>query len=434
MNRKHLYLGLIFLGIVFLTLPYFSTAQEKAPGQVDVIKVNDIISPAIAEFIGKSIEEATRNKAQCLVIQMDTPGGLDLSMRDIIKDIISADIPIVVYVSPGGARAASAGAIITLAADIAAMAPGTNIGAAHPVAMGGGQMSRTMTAKVLNDAVAYLTSLAEKKKRNVQVAVRFVKESVSIPANEALKLKVIDLIANDLNDLLQKIDGKTVEKAVGSIKLSTKGAKINYIEMGFRQRFLSALSNPNLAYILMMIGLVGLYFELAHPGAIFPGVIGGICLILAFFAFRTLPVNYAGILLILLGVILFIAEIKVTSYGLLTVGGVVSLALGSIMLFESPAPFLRASLTVIIPTVAVTAAFFIFALTMAIRAQMAKPATGAEGIAQEAGVARTRIDPEGKVFVHGELWDAYSEKAIEEGERIRVLKAEGLRLKVEKVQ
>jgi membrane-bound serine protease (ClpP class) len=312
------------------------------------------------------------------------------------------------------------------------MAPGTNIGAAHPVAMGG-QMSRTMTEKVLNDAVAYVTSIAEKKKRNVQVAVRFVKESVSIPANEALKLKVVDLMANDLNDLLQKIDGKTVEKPWGAIKLSTKGAKINFIEMGFRQRFLSALSNPNLAYILMMIGLVGLYFELAHPGAIFPGVIGGICLILAFFAFRTLPVNYAGILLILLGVFLFIAEIKVTSYGLLTVGGVVSLALGSIMLFESPVPFLRASLSVIIPTVAVTAAFFIFALTMAIKAQMAKPATGSEGIVQETGIARTRIAPEGKVFVHGELWDAYSEKLIEEGERIRVLKTEGLKLKVEKL-
>jgi membrane-bound serine protease (ClpP class) len=261
-----------------------------------------------------------------------------------------------------------------------------------------------------------------------------VKESVSIPANEALKLKVIDLIANDLNDLLQKIDGKTVEKPLGAVKLSTKGAKVNFIEMGFRQRFLAALSNPNLAYILMMIGLVGLYFELAHPGVIFPGVIGGICLILAFFAFRTLPVNYAGILLILLGVFLFIAEIKIASYGLLTVGGVVSLALGSIMLFESPAPFLRASLSVIIPTVAVTAAFFIFAMTMAIKAQMAKPATGSEGLVGETGIARTRLDPEGKVFVHGEFWNAYTDETIEEGEKIRILKAEGLSVKVEKLK
>lgn len=434
MNRKFSFLCLIFLGILFLSLPFFATAQEKAPEKhVDVIKINDIITPAVAEFISRSIEEATKDRAQCLIIQMDTPGGLDLSMRDIIKDMMNADIPIVVYVAPSGARAASAGAIITLAADIAAMAPGTNIGAAHPVAMGG-QMSRTMTEKVLNDAVAYVTSIAEKKKRNVQVAVRFVKESVSIPANEALKLKVIDLIANELNDLLQKIDGKTVEKPWGAIKLSTKGAKINLIEMGFRQRFLAVLSNPNIAYILMMIGLVGLYFELAHPGAIFPGVIGGICLILSFFAFRTLPVNYAGILLILLGVFLFIAEIKVASYGLLTVGGVVCLALGSIMLFESPIPYLRASFSVIIPTVAVTAAFFIFALTMAIKAQLAKPATGSEGIVGETGIARTRIDPEGKVFVHGEFWNAYTDETIEEGEKIRVLKAEGLILKVEKLR
>ena len=431
MNRKSLFLGLILLGMVGFSFSWLSAAEEKRAAYV--IKIHDIITPAIAEFVGKSIEQATQDRAECLIIQMDTPGGLDLSMRDIIKDMMSSDIPIVVYVGPSGARAASAGALITVAADIAAMAPGTNIGAAHPVAMGGGQMSRTMTEKVLNDAVAYVTSIAEKKKRNVQVAVRFVKESVSIPANEALKLKVIDLIASNLNDLLQKIDGKTIEKPLGTIKLSTKGAKVNFIEMGFRQRFLSALSNPNLAYILMMIGLVGLYFELAHPGVIFPGVIGGICLILAFFAFRTLPVNYAGILLILLGVFLFIAEIKIASYGLLTVGGVVSLALGSIMLFESPAPFLRASLSVIIPTVAVTAAFFIFAMTMAIKAQMAKPATGAEGIVDETGVARTRIDPEGKVFVHGEFWNAYSEKIIEEGERIRVLKTEGLRLKVEKL-
>ena len=434
MNRKFLFVCLIFMGILFLSFPYFSTAQEKAQEKlVVVIKINDIITPAVAEFISKSIEQATKDRAECLIIQMDTPGGLDLSMRDIIKDMMNAEVPIVVYVGPSGARAASAGVFITLASDIAAMAPGTNIGAAHPVAMGG-KMDRTMAEKVVNDAVAYVKSIAEKKGRNVQWAIRAVKESVSIPANEALKLKVIDLIAKDLNELLEKIDGKTVEKSRRTIKLATKGVKVNHLEMDFRQRILASLSNPNIAYILMMIGLVGLYFELAHPGVIFPGVIGGICLILAFFAFRTLPVNYAGILLILLGLILFIAEIKVASYGLLTVGGVVSLALGSIMLFESPAPFLRASLTVIIPTVAVTAAVFIFAMTMAIKAQMAKPATGSEGLVGETGIARTRLDPEGKVFVHGEFWNAYTDETIEEGEKIRILKAEGLIVKVEKLK
>ncbi|MBI5968741.1 MAG: nodulation protein NfeD [Deltaproteobacteria bacterium] len=430
MNRKYFFLSIFFLSIILLAFPWISATQEK---RVDVIKINDIITPAIAEFISKSIEQASKDRAECLIIQMDTPGGLDLSMRDIVKDIMNADIPIVVYVAPSGARAASAGVFITLAADIAAMAPGTNIGAAHPVAMGG-RMDRTMAEKVVNDAVAYIKSIAAKKGRNVDWAVRAVKESVSIPETEALKIKVIDLIAKDINDLLEKIDGKTVEKPRGKIKLAVKGLKINTMEMDFRQRVLAALSNPNIAYILMMIGLVGLYFELAHPGAIFPGVIGGICLILAFFAFRTLPVNYAGILLILLGVFLFIAEIKIPSYGLLTVGGIISLALGSIMLFDAPVPYLRASFSVIIPTVAVTAAFFIFALTMAIKAQLAKPATGSEGISGETGVARTRLDPEGKVFVHGEWWNAYSDESIQEGEKIRVLKTDGLKLKVEKLK
>jgi len=410
------------------------TAQEKTaqPKQVDVIKINDAITPAIANFIQKSIEQSVKDGAECLVIEMDTPGGLDLSMRDIIKDMMNADIPIVVYVAPSGARAASAGVFITLASDIAAMAPGTNIGAAHPVAMGG-KMDRTMTEKVVNDAVAYIGSIAEKKGRNVKWATQAVKESVSITETEALKIKIVDLIAKNRDDLLTKIDGKTVEKARRTFKLATKGAKINMVEMGFRERFLATLSNPNIAYILMMIGLVGLYFELSNPGAIFPGVIGGICLILAFFAFRSLPVNYAGVLLILLGVVLFIAEIKIASYGLLTVGGVISLALGSIMLFESPFPYLRASLAVIIPTVAVTAAFFIFAVTMTIKAHLAKPATGAEGLQGEIGRVTTRLAPEGKVFVHGELWNAYIDGTLEEGQKIRVLKAEGLKLKVEKV-
>ncbi len=430
MNRKRLFLFFILPAFLLFAFPWPLAAQEK---HVDVIKINDIITPAVADFISRSITQASKDRAECLIIQMDTPGGLDLSMRDIIKEMMNSDVPIVVYVSPSGARAASAGAIITLASDIAAMAPGTNIGAAHPVAMGG-KMDRTMAEKVVNDAVAYVRSIAEKKGRNVQWAIRAVKESVSIPANEALKLKVIDLIAKDVDDLLEKIDGKTVEKPRGMVKLATKGLKINNVEMDFRQRILASLSNPNIAYILMMIGLVGLYFELAHPGAIFPGVIGGICLILSFFAFRTLPVNYAGILLILLGVFLFIAEIKIASYGLLSVGGVVSLALGSIMLFESPVPYLRASLSVIIPTVVVTAAFFIFALTMAIRAQMAKPATGSEGLMGETGVAKTRLDPEGKVFIHGEFWNAYTDGTIEEGEKIRVLKAEGLKVKVEKLK
>jgi membrane-bound serine protease (ClpP class) len=426
MNRKFFFLFLCVWG-VWLCLPRLSGTQEKF---VNVLKINDAITPAIADFISKGIEQSSRERAECLVIQLDTPGGLDLSMRDIIKDMLNADLPIVVYVAPSGARAASAGVFITLAADIAAMAPGTNIGAAHPVSVGGGKMDRTMAEKVVNDAVAYIESIAAKKGRNVKWAAKAVRESVSITETEALKIKIIDLIAKNMDDLLAKIDGRTVEKPSRTIKLATKGLQTKVLEMGFRERFLAILSNPNIAYILMMIGLVGLYFELSNPGAIFPGVIGGICLILSFFAFRTLPVNYAGVLLILLGVFLFIAEIKIPSYGLLTVGGVISLALGSIMLFESPLPYLRASLTVIIPTVLVTAAFFILAVTMTIRAHMAKPATGAEGLVGEIGTAATRLTPEGKVFVHGEFWNAYADEPIEAGEKIRILKTEGLKLKV----
>jgi len=424
------FLGLFLSGLLLSLVPGFLPAQEK---QVNILKINDAITPAIADFIKRGIEQSVKDKAECLVIQMDTPGGLDLSMRDIIKEMMNADIPIVVYVAPSGARAASAGVFITLASDIAAMAPGTNIGAAHPVAVGGGRMDRTMAEKVVNDAVAYIESIAAKKGRNVKWAAKAVRESVSITETEALKIKIIDLIAKDVDDLLAKIDGKTVEKSRRTLKLATKGLKTKQVEMGFRESFLATLSNPNIAYILMMIGLAGLYFELSNPGAVFPGVIGGICLILAFFAFRTLPVNYAGILLILLGIFLFIAEIKIASYGLLSVGGIVSLALGSIMLFDSPLPFLRASLTVIIPTVLVAAGFFIFAVTMTVKAHRAKPATGKEGLLGEVGKATTRIAPEGKVFVHGELWNAYADGIIEEGQKVRVVKAEGLWVKVERI-
>jgi membrane-bound serine protease (ClpP class) len=286
---------------------------------------------------------------------------------------------------------------------------------------------------VENDAVAYIESIAAKRGRNGKWAARAVRESVSITETEALKINVVDLIAKDVGDLLTRIDGKTVEKFGKTIKLDTKGAQVQVVEMGFRERFLAVLSNPNIAYILMMIGLAGLYFEFSNPGAIFPGVIGAIGLLLSFLAFRTIPVNYAGALLVLLGLFLFLAEIWISSYGLLTVGGVVSLALGSTMLFESPLPYLRPSFWVMLPTVLATAAFFILILMMTLRAQMAKPATGPEGLVAETGRAATRLAPRGKVFVHGEFWNAYSEATIEEGERIRVLATAGLVLKVEKL-
>jgi membrane-bound serine protease (ClpP class) len=346
--------------------------------------------------------------------------------------MMNADIPVVVYVSPSGSRAASAGAIITLAAHLAAMAPGTNIGAAHPVALGGGKMEDEMAAKVENDAAAYVESIATKRNRNKEWAIKAVRESVSITEKEALKIKVIDLIASDLTDLLTQIDGHKVSTALGDKTLFTKNAATTRIEMGLREKILDTLSNPNIAYILMMAGLLGLYFELSNPGAIFPGIVGGISLILAFFAFQTLPVNYAGILLILLAVILFILEIKVTSFGMLSVGGIIALFLGSLMLFDSPAPFLRVSLDTIIPVVAVTSGLLILAISLAIKAQRRKPTTGKEGLLGEIGVAKSTIDPQGKVFIHGEYWDATSDEPIPEGTRVKAIEVNNIVIKVKK--
>ena len=421
---------IVFLYIIcLLLLPCHASSQSK---HADVITIDGVINPVVTGFITKAINRSVSEGAECLIIQMDTPGGLDLAMRSIIKEMMSADIPIIVYVGPAGARAASAGAIITLAADIAAMAPGTNIGAAHPVALGGGKMDDEMAAKVENDAAAYVESIATKRNRNKEWAVKAVRESVSITEKEALKINVIDLIASDLNDLLAQIDGREIETAAGVKKLATKNIAFNYIEMGTRERILDTLSNPNIAYILMMVGLLGLYFELSNPGAIFPGVIGGISLILAFFSFQTLPINYAGILLIILALILFILEIKVTSFGMLSVGGIVSLTLGSLMLFDSPVPFLRVSFDVIIPVVTVTSACFILVVYLAIKAHRRKPTTGREGLMGEKGIVKSTIDPMGKVFIHGEYWDAISDEAIPEGTKVKVTEVNDIEIKVKK--
>lgn len=419
----------LFIAASVMLLPLNSHSQDK---KIRIIKVQAAINPTIAEFVTSSIKKAASSGDEAIVIELDTPGGLDTSMRDIIKELLNPPLPVIVYVHPSGGRAASAGVLITMAANIAAMTPGTNIGAAHPVNIGGGEVSKEMNEKITNDAVAYIKGLADKRGRNTEWAEKAVKESASIPAEEALKLNVIDILAQDLDDLLMQADGRKVITAKGEIILYTKGVRIVREEMGFGQRILNVISDPNVAYILMMLGLLGLYFELSNPGAIFPGVIGAICLILAFYAFQTIPVNYAGFLLILLSIVLFVAEAMVTSYGILAIGGIIAMFLGSIMLFESPLPYLRASLLVIIPTVLTTAALFILAITFAIRAQFRKTETGAEGMIGQVGEAKSRIAPEGKVFVAGEYWDAESEEVIEEGEKVRVTALKGLKLKVAK--
>ncbi|MDA8414598.1 MAG: nodulation protein NfeD [Desulfobacteraceae bacterium] len=404
-----------------------NAAQER----IRLIGVHDPITPVTARFLHRNLQEAARGGDRLVLIEMDTPGGLDSAMREIVKDVLASPVPVVVYVAPSGARAASAGAIIALAADVIAMAPGTNIGAAHPVSLGG-TTDKTMESKVLNDAEAYAEGIAHQRGRDEALARRMVRDSISLSAEKALDGHLIDLIARDRNDLLQQLEGRTYSRNGREYVLSLKGAGVVASGMGAIEKILNAISNPNVAYILMVLGMVGLYFELSNPGVILPGAIGGISLILAFFAFQTLPVNYAGVLLILLGLILFIAEIKIVSHGMLTIAGMAAMLLGSLMLFESSDPYLHISWSVILVTVLATAAFFTVVVSKALSVHRRRPTTGREGLVGEVGVAETGISPEGKVFVRGEYWDARSDEPIAAGSRIEVLEVEGMLLKVKK--
>jgi len=421
-------LSRVCAGFAVCVLTLFAGISAGA-AQIDVIEIDDPITPVVAEYIVRSINEAEADQARCLIIQLDTPGGLDLAMRDIIKRIMASEVPVVVFVGPSGARAASAGALITLAAHVAAMAPGTNIGAAHPVNLGG-KMDATMAAKVANDAAAYIESIAEKRGRNKQWAINAVRESVSISETEALKENVVDLLADDLQDLLVKIDGREVDMPSGIKTLETEGAAVNRKKMGFRDIILKALANPNIAYILFMAGLAGLYFEFSNPGAIFPGVIGGISIILAMYSMQSLSANYAGVLMILLAVVLFILELKITSFGLLALGGTVALTLGSLMLFDSSASYMRVSLSIIVPTVVVVSSVFVLAIYLVVKAQRSRPTTGNEGLLNLIGEACTEIGSQGTVFVHGEYWNARSDSPIPKGASIRVERVDGLLLTV----
>jgi membrane-bound serine protease (ClpP class) len=427
--------GFTFLvGLFFVLLVTCGVSLSAASGkQIKVISIDESINPGTAAFLARGTQEAEQDEAVLLVVQLDTPGGLVSSMRTMVKTIMNASVPVVVYVSPSGAQAASAGVFVVMAADVAAMAPGTNIGAAHPVVAGGKEMDETMNTKVVNDLVAFIKSIANKRGRNADWAEEAVRKSVSITAEEALKLHVVDLVARDMNDLLEKLEGWPVQTRDGEKKLALKGASIERIQENLRDKILKTVSNPNIAYILMLIGLAGLYFELSHPGAIFPGVIGGISLILAFYAFQTLSVNYAGLLLILLGAILFLLEIKVTSYGLLSIGGVICLTLGSIMLFNTGNSDLQVSWSVLIPAVLVISSFFIAVALLAVRAHIARPRTGYEALIGEIAVAKESLAPEGKVFVHGELWNATSEDIVPAGARVEVIGVENLLLKVRKI-
>ena len=419
---------LCVLVVLLLSVPFRLSASD-----ILVIEVKDAISPPIASYIMENIDNALATSKAAIIIRLDTPGGLDTAMRDIIQKEMNANIPVIVYVSPKGARAASAGALITLASDIAAMSPGTNIGAAHPVSIGGPDdkegKDSTMVNKVTNDAVAYAKSIARDRKRSEQWAEDIVRKSISTPAQEALTKGVIDIVAQDMADLLNQLHGRKIKKNLVTFVLNTKQANLVDNPMGFRYRLLSTLSNPNIAYILMLIGLAGIYFELSSPGAILPGVIGGISLILAFFAFQTLPVNYAGVGLILLAVIMFIAEIKVPSYGLLTVGGIVSMVLGSLLLFRTPELYAQVSYALILPVTLFFAAFFAATIYLVVKAQRTTSKLGADALKDEiAEVYAWNEDGTGKVFCHGEYWNAKGPSTLKVGDLVKVVDQSGMEL------
>lgn len=399
------------------------------------LNIASSINPVTASFIAEQITDANVSGDLAVLIKLDTPGGLDTAMRKIIQSILNSEIPVIVYVAPQGARAASAGALITLAADFAAMAPGTNIGAAHPVAIGpANQPDSTMMKKIENDAAAYARSLAQKRGRNADWAEQTVRESVSISAEEAVALSVIDLVASNTGELLKQLDGFKYIRNNQTKVFSSEGMVLEPIEMNWRQKILNALSNPNIAYLLMMLGIIGIFFEISQPGVVLPGAIGAIAILLALFAFSSLPVNYVGVLLILLAVVLFILEVKVVSYGMLSIGGIVSMAFGSLMLIDSSEPYLQISNAVIAATVMVSAGFILLATTMVIKTQRRPVSSGQEGMIGEVGEALESIDLSGKVFVHGEYWQACSDTPIPAGTAIRVTELlEGLKLKVEAV-
>lgn len=401
------------------------------------ITVNAPIHPITSEYIRNTIDRAEKENAQLLIMTLNTPGGLDTSMREIIERILSSKVPIAAFVSPSGARAASAGLFIAIACDIFVMAPGTNTGAAHPVGVSitGQEMDKTMEEKVTHDAASYIKTLAEKRGRNMKMAEDAVRKSLSYTEEESLKGKLIDLIAKNEQEIIDYFDGKTIKKFDGEeVVLKLKGEDIVDIPMTARQKFLITISNPNLAYILLMLGLLGIYFEFSNPGSILPGVLGAICLLLAIFSFQILPINYVGLILILLAIGLFILELKVQSYGILSVGGIIAMVIGSIMLINAPIPELRPSLKFIIPVTIGLSLIFIFLITLAIRAHIKRVYTGKEGLIGEEGVARTDIDPEGKVFVHGELWQAESLEKILKGTKVEVAEVmKNLKIKVKKV-
>jgi membrane-bound serine protease (ClpP class) len=411
-----------------------SAPNNNTYSKVMIARIDGAIDPAIAKYIERGINLAESKNANAFIISMDTPGGLDDSMRTIVKRILASRIPVVVYVSPQGARAASAGAIIALSANIAAMSPGTSIGAAHPVNLGGETTDSTMMKKIENDAASYAKDLALKRGRNVDWAAEIVRNSISSTSREALEKNVINLIAEDMPDLIKKIDGMKIKTSAGEVVLSTKGADVQNIPLTYGESLLHFIANPNLAYLFMMLAMYGIIFELSNPGAILPGVVGGISLIIALISFAVLPINAAGLLLLFLGIILLIVDLFVPSHGILTVGGLVSFVIGSFIMFDTPqSPVYQVSFTLVITFTILTGAFFVYAIAAGIRAQRSNVVTGSNGMIGLKAVARTDLNPSGKVYVEGEWWNAVTEgEMISEGEKVIITDIDKLLLTVRK--
>ena len=423
--RVYSCIALLLAGVTVL-----AQSKDGAEPHVALIAIDGTINPAVADFIHESIARAKATEARALIIQLDTPGGLVESTRAIVKDMLATPVPIIVYVGPSGARAGSAGVFITLAAHVAAMAPATNIGAAHPVAGSGEEVKGAMGEKILNDMAAFSEAIAQKRGRNTEWAIDAVRKSVSITETEALKKKVIDLVAQDINDLLQRSGGRTVDVGGNKQDLVLKNVRVVRYEMNLKQTILNSIAHPNIAYLLLMAGILGLYMEFAHPGVIFPGVAGAICLLLAFASLQLLPINYTGLALVILGIGLLIGEAFYPSFGVLGNGGMISLTLGSLLLFDTPISDFGVDRTIVFTAVGTLGSFVLAVSYLVFRSQKEKVTLGIEGLMGETGVVREKLSPTGRIFVHGEIWKAQADDEIDVGERVEVVSVDGMVLKV----
>ena len=429
-----------FVGVLLGAVCAPAAVTGVSSAHVNLIVLDTTINPAVVDFIHESISSSLQDGAAALIIQLDTPGGLLNSTKTIVKDLLSAPLPIIVYVAPSGAGAGSAGVFITMAGHIAAMAPGTTIGAAHPVSGGGQNIEGDMREKIENFTASFSETIAQRRGRNVEWAEKAVRQSVSITEVEALQKKVIDVVASDIQDLLKKVEDRKVEVGNTKVTLSFKAARdatgrvpVVTLDMRLKHRLLNLIADPNIAYLLMLAGVVGIYLEFSHPGAIFPGLVGGICLLLALTVFQVLPINSTGVLLLLLGIGLLIAELFVPSFGILGVGGIFSFVLGSLFLFDAPAEELAVDRSLIVTSALCVSVFMLFVGTLAVRTWKQRPASGQEGLIGEIGEVRERIAPRGKVWLHGEYWTAESDEEINIGQKVRVVGLNHLVLRVRRV-